>query len=858
MSLLLQQKKNMGRLLLFVLLCWTQLLNAQSKPLDYYLPKTTYDQNVPTPEAFLGYQIGDWHISHDQLVFYLKAVAAASPRVQYQEIGRTHEERPLIHLIITSEANQAKLEAIRQAHLKRLDPDHSQKSSVKEMPVVVYQGYSVHGNESSAANSAVLMAYHLAAGQSKEVQDFLDHAVIILDPCMNPDGHHRFSTWANSHKSYTLVPDGNAREFDEVWPGGRTNHYWFDLNRDWLPAQHPESQARLKVFHEWKPNVLADHHEMGQNATYFFQPGIPTRTNPITPVKNQDLTREIAKYHAKALDDIGSLYYSEESFDDFYYGKGSTYPDANGCIGILFEQASARGHLRETDNGLMSFPFTIRNQVQTSLSTLRGGVALREELLNYQADFFKNAQKEGKSSLVKGYQVSSSDKGKLHAFLQLLLRHQIEVYRDNQAYIIPSNQSQYRLIRAMFETTDTFKDSLFYDVSAWTLPLAFGLEYSEVSKLPSLSQKDKLVSVPEMEKSKLAPTSYAYALEWDEYFAPAALYQIQQAGLRTKVAMGTLNAQTTEGPKPFNLGTILIPIQNQVMNKEEIQTKLQTLVDQYGVEIHAIPTGLTSSGIDLGSPNMRLLKMPEVLVLGGASTRSYDVGEVWHLLDRRFGIPVVVAEANDLSRMNLNRYTDIVLADGNYRAVSKAGIDNLRSWLKEGGNLILMRGAINWANTHKLTEVNIKKSPKANATSKTPSDRRPYAKASADRGAQLIGGAIAEIELDLTHPLTYGYSTETIPVFRRGTSFYEPAQNAYATPGRYTKDALLSGYMSQKNQEKLKQSAAIIVCSSGRGRVINLVDNPNFRAFWYGTNRLFLNAIFFGDVISGSTTQGVE
>ena len=378
----------MRQSLILLLIGFCVNIYAQKQALNYFLPEINYDKNIPSPESFLGYQVGEWHVSHDRLAAYMKEVARLSNRVKIEEYARTHENRPLLLLTITSESNQKNIEKIRKAHTYLSDPNISEGINIENMPAVVYQGYSVHGNEASGSNAALLMAYYLAAGKGKEIEKLLNEVVILLDPCLNPDGLNRFASWVNTHKSKNLIGDPASRELNEAWPGGRTNHYWFDLNRDWLLTQHPESQGRIKIFHNWKPNILTDHHEMGSESTFFFQPGIPTRTNPLTPEKNQELTKKIAGFHAKALDEIGSLYYTEESFDDFYYGKGSTYPDINGCVGILFEQASARGHLHETKNGDLSFPFAIRNQVKTSLSTLEAAKNLRKELLSFQRNFY--------------------------------------------------------------------------------------------------------------------------------------------------------------------------------------------------------------------------------------------------------------------------------------------------------------------------------------------------------------------------------------------------------------------------------------------------------------------------------------
>ncbi|MDB4438952.1 M14 family zinc carboxypeptidase, partial [bacterium] len=479
-----------AKVLIVILLFTNSIITLGQVDLNYYLPEIEYDQNVPTPEEILGFQIGEWHVTHGQIYLLMKTLCQESPNCFLTEYARSHEDKPLIYLTISSEKNIQNIDKIREAHVNLTDPTLPQKLDVSDMPIVIYQGYSIHGNESSGASAAILNAYYLLAAKSEKVKNLLDNSIILIDPVYNPDGLQRFSTWANSHKHKHLVSDTKSREFNEVWPGGRTNHYWFDLNRDWLFNIHPSSKGRIKTFHEWKPDILTDHHEMGSNSTFFFQPGIPSRTNPNTPQLNQDLTEEIGTYHASFLDSIGSMYYTKESFDDFYYGKGSTYPDINGCIGILFEQASSRGHLRETDNGIMSFPFTIRNQMVTSLSTQEAAIALRKDILNFKQDYFR---KRYNSPNTNGYFVfESPDYYKSQFFIDLLTRHKIDVYQTlkdikikgqtfdpHNSYIIPKKQKQSTLIKTIFESVTQFNDSLFYDVSAWTIPLALDIKYGE-------------------------------------------------------------------------------------------------------------------------------------------------------------------------------------------------------------------------------------------------------------------------------------------------------------------------------------------------------------------------------------------
>ncbi len=830
----------MKKLFLLIGLFSFCFIKAQDLPLSYYLPSIEYNKSIPTPKDFLGYQIGDWHISHDQLNHYMRKIAEVSDRVVIEDYARSHEGRPLFLMVFGSENNMRNLAAIKQER-KEI---YKGKAS-KKRPVVIYQGYSIHGNESSGANAAALMAYHLAAGKGTEIQKLLEEAIVIIDPCFNPDGLHRFSTWVNSHKSKTLVSDPNHREFHEVWPGGRTNHYWFDLNRDWLPAVHPESQGRLSKFHEWKPNILTDHHEMGSHNTYFFQPGIPSRTNPLTPTKNQDLTYDIANFHAKQLDEIGSLYYTRESFDDFYIGKGSTYPDMNGCIGILFEQASSRGHLRETNNGILSFPFTIRNQVATSLSTQKAGIALKDQLIDFQDDFYKDIGTKKDKSNVKGYSFSEKrDKSKLNAFLTLLRRHQIDIYQEGEQYLVPVNQAQKYLIKSMFEPVKTFTDSLFYDVSTWNLPMAFNID-SKTSSL-NFNEKNKLKEIATSQGQMIGSQSkYAYVFKWDDYDAPKLLYHLQNLGLRTKVSSKNFTAMIEDQEIEFIRGAIIVPIQNQNLSAQEIFNTLNAFLKKSPIEIYGLKTGLSIKGTDVGSPSMYTLKKPQILLVAGEGATSYDVGEIWHLLDTRYEMPITIVENKELSSTELSKYNVIVLANGSYRAAPK-----LLDWLEKGNTLIVFRSALQWAAAQKLINAKVK-APKIEETNK----RRPYEKASSDHGADYLGGAIFEVELDLTHPIAFGYHNKNLPVFKKGTLVMETSKNPYATPGVYTANPLLSGYISKKNLDHLKSTAAIIVSGHGKGRTIGFTDNTNFRGFWYGTNKLFANAIFFGEIIGGSTVE---
>ncbi len=836
--------KNVSKLL-FLLVSLHLIAQDYHVNLDYYLPNNvTYNQGIPTPESIIGHQIGEWHVTHDKLVQYMYALAKASPRITIENRGTTFEGRPLLLLYITSKKNHTNLEQIRKDHLA-LTEANSSNINTSNIPLVVYQGFSIHGNEPSGSNAAMVAAYYLAAAQGEKIDKILNETIILFDPSFNPDGLQRFAYWANTNKNKNINPDSNDREYHEVWPGGRTNHYWFDMNRDWLPVQLPESQARIKTFHNWYPNILTDHHEMGTNSTFFFQPGIPSRTNPMTPQKNQDLTAKIAEYHAKAFNKLGSLYYSKESFDDFYYGKGSTFPDINGGIGILFEQASSRGHAQESDNGILTFPFTIRNHFTAALSTLDAAVDLREQLLNYQKEFYNNARKEASKggAIVIG---DEKDANKVFYFAEILKRHKIEfhelkqgfskdgkTYKKGYSYVIPKNQKQYRLINAMFQKRTTFQDSLFYDVSAWTFPLAFNLDYSENE---TSSRVGDLVTELIPPKVPIPNTSnYAYLMEWHDYNSPKALNKILEKGLRAKVGMKPFKV---EG-KSYDYGTILIPVQNQKLNASELAEFMKEVASESNITISSVSTGMTE-GIDLGSGNFRKLEPQKVALIVGNGITPYDAGEIWHLLDQRYDMLVSKLDTRDFSRTNLSRYTDIILPNNWGDGLTAENAKQLKTWVQNGGTLIAYKNSGKWLNSNDLLKIDFK-SKKDSTQTISFEQKGDYF------GAQVIGGAIFETNLDRSHPIAFGYKNNKLPTFRNSTIFMKPDKNSYNNPITYTDNPLLSGYISSKNLAELKNTAMFKLGNLGSGKIIYFTDNTNFRAFWYGTNKLLMNAIFFAN-----------
>jgi hypothetical protein len=838
-----------------MLFAFAKALTAQTleiPTLDYYLPETvTYDATIPKPQDIIGYVPGTWHVTHDKLESYMRTLAASSDRITLTDRGKTFEGRSLLLLTITSPKNHNNIEKIRTEHVALTT---SSAGNTSNMPIVVYQGFSIHGNEPSGSNASLLLAYHLAAAQGPEIESLLENTIILFDPSLNPDGLQRFAGWVNQHKNKNINPDNYDREYDEVWPGARTNHYWFDMNRDWLPVQLPESQARIATFHDWYPNILTDHHEMGTNSSFFFQPGIPSRTHPLTPALNQQLTAQIGTYHAAALDKIGSFYYTEENFDDFYYGKGSTFPDINGGVGILFEQASSRGHAQNSENGVLTFPFTIRNQFTAGLSTLQAAQAMRTQMLDYQKSFYENARKESAKESGAILFGDHKDAAKTNALAEILLRHKIELYnlkddvksqgktyKKGHAYLIPKNQKNSRLIQAMFEKRTKFQDSLFYDISAWSFPLAFDMDYDENASLANRGSEQrmfdgKLISSNSNAGSPYSiveASNYAYLLPWNEFYAPKAINTLLNHGIRAKVAMQPFSMNG----KDYDYGTIMIPLQNQGLNNEEIREMLAEMQIANEIKFDAVQTGQTL-GIDLGSNQFRALNAPKIGLIVGEGIDYADAGEIWHLLDQRMDIQVTKLDLNGLGRKDISKYTTLIFPT-TYGSPDKSTIEKLKEWTRAGGTLIGYGNALRWMSSEGLLPLTFK-------STENPAKNVTFEQRADFNGAQAIGGAIFETRLDRSHPIAFGYKDEQLPMFRNTRLFVEPHKDSYQNPIKYVENPLMSGYISKINLEALKGTVPFQNNGYGRGQVIGFTENTQFRAFWYGTNKLLFNAIFFG------------
>jgi len=821
---------------------------------EKYLPEAQrYQTSIIKPEQVLGFGIGERHIRHDQLVRYMELLAEGSERVSLTDIGRTTEMRKQLLLTITHPDNLAKLPQLlsKESH-----------GSNESDPLVVWLGYSVHGDEISGSNAALVVAYHLAASLDNTVEQMLKDTVIVLEPSINPDGMDRFTTWVNTHRGTTPNPDPNHIEHHQDWRTGRTNHFGFDLNRDWLLLSQKESQNRLAYFHRYQPHVLGDFHEMGANSSYFFQPGIPTRTHPLTPKRNTELTQLLATFHGAALDNDNRLYYSQENFDDFYYGKGSTYPDINGGVGVLFEQASSRGLQQDTINGLLTFEYGIQNQVLTSLSTIEGAWKNKETFKSYRKAFYEDAIKLAKKEKYTGYLLTEQhDEYRLNIFLDKLKQHQIKVYPliedfrlDDKvypkgvSYYLPLAQRQYHVIQALFNQGKNFQDNTFYDVSGWTMPLAMDINFAKVGRTWGMDISEAPWQPVEPRAQGFVNNAYAYTFEWHEFLAPKLLNQLLAKGIKARVATKTFSSIIEGKTKQFAAGTIVIPA--GIQTNANWQALFRQFANTNNIDIFSIDTGLTIHGIDIGSSSMKPITPIKVLLVGGKGSSQYEAAELLYYLDDTLNVPVTVVEQARLSRIDFSSYSHIFMVDGRYGSLSKSIEDKMKTWLKNGGVVFAQKRAAKW-----LAEKSILK---ANFVSKEHLDELfdteglAYKDKESLSGRKRIAGAIFESTIDLSHPLAYGFTDDQLPLFKNSTVIMESDEQPFITVAKYTPTPLMSGYTDRNLVNRIANNPALIAHNFGKGRVISTSDNLAFRGYWLGSAKLLANSLFFAKAFSAS------
>lgn len=836
-------------------------------PAQDYLPAgSQFNTKIPLPSASLGFEIGQRHVRHDQLKNYFYQLAKDSERVNITSMGKTAQQREQLLVTISSPENLANLSKILSerdilSQKVSLKTSQLEKQKSDNAPLVIWLGYSVHGDEISGANAAMIVAYYLAASTDKTLAEMLANTVIVLEPSINPDGMDRFVNWVSTYRNSSDNSDANHMEHHQGWVTGRTNHFWFDLNRDWLLLSQQESQHRLKYFHQYQPHVVGDFHEMGHNSSYFFQPGILSRTHPLTPKRNVELTTTLAKFHASALDKQKRLYYSEENFDDFYYGKGSTYPDINGSIGILFEQASARGMQQDTINGLLTLEFSIENHVTTSLSTINGAWQNKEQLKQYRSDFYQQSKKLAKKEDFSGYLLhESKDNFRLNALLSKLTQHKIKVYpltanfefedreyQKGNSYYVPLAQPQFRLIQALFNQQTNFKDNTFYDVSGWTMPLAMNIESIQINRTRRLKlAKQAWTLPPALKANSKSLSAYGYIFEWHHFLAPKLLNSLLSSNIKAKVATKPFSSLINGETKYFKAGSIVIPA--GIQENEKWQEHLISASNRTGIKLSSITTGLTMKGVDIGSSSLKPLSKAKTLLLGGAGISQYEAGEVRFYLDETLNIPLSIIDHNQLKQVDLSHYSHLILVDGNYQQLSEHTAKQIKTWVKQGGVVISQKRASLWLAKQEILQARFISQEQIDQL--FDHENLSYQDKSGLASRKRIAGAIFQVELDTSHPLAYGYQQSLLPMFRNSNLIMEHPQQPFVTLAKYTPAPLLSGYTDKNLVNRLAHNAAIVAHNLGKGRVIATTEVLSFRGYWHGSAKLLANSLFFSKAFS--------
>lgn len=845
------------RLLLTALLLLPLAATAQTA---YYFPDAapdSHDPAIPTPEQFLGYPIGSHYTRHDRIVDYLRELERLSDRVHVEEIGRSYEERPLLAVLVTSPANHARREQLRAAHATLADPD-APAVDPAQVPVVVGLYYSVHGNETSSGEAMLLTAWHLAASRSPDVARWLDKAIVLIDPAQNPDGRDRAANWHNAWKSNPAVADPLDKEHVEPFPNGRSNHYFTDLNRDWLAVSQRETRAKLDVFHQWLPNVQIDFHEMGSNSTYYFEPSPSSMHSPLLPQASYDWNVTLARYHAQALDSLGSLYYTQENFDNFSPVYGSTYPDFHGGVGVTVEQASSRGLVQDTANGPLEFRFTIRNQLAVGLATIRGAVEEHSGLFQLQKDFFRSARDQGRRNTYSAYVFGDpADATTSKRLLDLLLTHRIAVhaldapltvdgrtYAPGSAWVVPAAQPQFRLVHSIFEETPDTGGGV-YGSTSYAIAHAYGLRNDRLRRAPRLGAA--VTQVPALDTGARGETAYAWAIDWRDLGAQRALAALLTQDVRVRTAFSPFTTRTAAGDTAFGEGTLVIPVAGQTLDAAALRAAVDSAARDAGVVAHGLAGGQSVSGIDLGSDGIRPVRRPAIALVMGEGVNATEIGSTWFALSERLQYPATRLDPAQLGRVPLGTYTSIVLAGGRYDDLPEATVAALKRWVEAGGSLVTFGSAARWAQAKGLTGA----APAPAAQDAPASTQRLDFAARRDTLAeQRSAGNLVSVDVDTTHPLAFGVPRRAGFVHKETDVTLAPLADAFANVVRIDDAPLVNGYLGAELRTALAGSVWAQVARVGGGNVVLFADDPAHRKYWLGTERMLVNALFFADQLS--------
>ncbi|SHI57518.1 Zinc carboxypeptidase [Hymenobacter daecheongensis DSM 21074] len=816
-----------------------------------------------TPGQFLGYPLGSRFTPHAQLLRYVEHVAQnAGGRMRVQPYGSTYEGRPLEVVQIGTPENLTRLDDIRRNNLRLAGLESGAVQG--QQPAVVWLSYNIHGNEAVSSEAVMEVLYDLANPQNEPARQWLQNVVLLIDPCVNPDGHERYVQWYGRVRNQQPNASPYAWEHYEPWPGGRFNHYFFDLNRDWAWQTQQESKARLALYNQWLPQVHADFHEMSLDDPYYFSPAAKPFHEDITPWQ-RNFQNIIGDYNRRVFDKNNWLYFTRETYDLFYPSYGDTYPSFNGAIGMTYEQGgSGRAGVRvaKADGDTLTLRQRIDHHHAASLATIQAAADRRPELVREFEQYFTTARTKPRGPYKTFVLAGSGDPGQLRAFTQYLDRQQIRygyaprrqrtsgfsyasgknenVQIEAQDLVVSMYQPKSTLVKVLFEPQSRVEDSLTYDITAWALPYAFGLKAYALRD--RLEADPKAAAKPAVTGPSAAETPYAYVARWSSLQDLRFLSRLLQQRVKVRVAQREFEA---EGQK-YQPGTLVITRTGNESLGPRFDQLVRAQADSAGVLVRAVQSGFSTTGADLGSGYVRYVSRPNVAVVAGEGVSPTAFGEVWHFFEQQIGYPVTVLGADYLRNVPLQKFDVLILPDGDYADIySEKSLENLKAWVRGGGKLIALEGAASFLANKKDFLLRTKPTDTTAAKRASPYRLlRRYADAERAPIDDRVQGSVYRVQLDNSHPLAFGYGS-TYFALVRDTLNYRFLSKGGWNVGVLKRDAYAAGFAGRDARRKLTDTFVLGSQEMGRGQVVYLADNPLFRGFWQGGKLLFGNALFF-------------
>ncbi len=810
-------------------------------------------QPLKTPDEFLGYPLGDQYTPHYKIVNYFQQAAAARPRMmKLEQYGETNEGRPLLLAFIASEENFARLEEIRKNNL-RLTGMLNDKPGDLNTPAIVWLSYNVHGNETSGSEVSMKILYELLNPGNAQTKEWLKNVVVIIDPCINPDGRERYVNWFTQMRGKNANPDPNAREHNEPWPGGRFNHYNFDLNRDWAWQTQLESRQRILQYNRWMPQVHGDYHEQGYNNPYYFAPAAQPYHEVITPWQ-RNFQVAIGKNNAKYFDANGWLYFTKEVFDLFYPSYGDTYPIYNGGIGMTFEQGGGgrAGSAVVIGNGdTLTLKDRIAHHFTTSMGTLEVVSGNVPRVMKEFKQFFDDDRNNGVGEY-KSFVITDAGTNKINGLKHLLDINGITYgtavagtlkgvdyftgkegsFTATNAFVVSTYQPKGVLAKVLFEPKSKLIDSATYDITAWALPYVYGLQAYAV--------KEKIATVNYVEKQKnniVPETSYGYLVGYASFEDAKFLAAIINAGIRVRYAEKDFSFNGTK----YKRGTLII----LKKGNEEKMDAFKKAAQKYDADVAPISSGYVEMGADFGSEKVHFINKPNVAMLTGKGVDAGAAGEVWYLFDQQLNYPVTLINAEDIGKVNWKNIDVLILPNGKYKFLSdKDSTIDLKNWVRQGGKIIALENAVaqmaggNWGIKLRKNE-----DEKKEVKPLTYGELKKFEESEHNGIMSNIAGAIYKIELDNSHPLALGFPNFFYNLKQDG-NIYEYLKDGWNV-GVIKKDSYTAGFVGNTLKEKIKDCLSIGVQDFGKGSIVYFADNPIFRCFWENGKMLFSNAVFF-------------